>query len=501
MKKNIILLITVLSVALLIYLIILNAFTYISSESIEPPPDFDGDGVPDSEDAFPEDKSQWYDRDNDGYGDNPDGLNPDAFPDDQNEWIDSDGDGVGDNSDAFPNDPTQWIDSDNDGYGDNPDGNNGDINPNVNLSIKFSINSFKVTRRVDLLKWAQVYFDVSLGVNNEIEERVDNNGLYWYVKLNELKDINYEISYEIPDNTKDKITKISVTMYDYDFFGEDDIIDINQVSGKKSLNLEFDNVENKIRYIESLDLVTNTIENNKIVEGFTKGSYGELYFSIIYPESLDISPETIDEAFSWKYGNKDWSLTSKIPVKTYEQYRNSTLNRAPQKDIRSYETMAAYVTSNERVIIDLALDLKDFADSKNYDKVTTANFILKFIQENIKYELDEDTKGCLEYWRFPVETLVDKVGDCEDTSVLYASIMKALGYDTVLFFYTWTNNDGQRIGHIAVGINLDGDHGSYILENGKKYYYCETTTIGYSVGKLPPDPTEIRGKPDKIIHV
>ncbi len=34
---------------------------------------------------------------------------------------DSDGDGYPDSNDAFPSDPTEWVDSDSDGYGDNQD--------------------------------------------------------------------------------------------------------------------------------------------------------------------------------------------------------------------------------------------------------------------------------------------------------------------------------------------------------------------------------------------
>ena len=49
---------------------------------VAPPPDSDGDGHPDIDDAFPNDPS---------------------------EWADSDGDGHGDNGDAFPNDPTKWL--------------------------------------------------------------------------------------------------------------------------------------------------------------------------------------------------------------------------------------------------------------------------------------------------------------------------------------------------------------------------------------------------------
>ncbi len=39
--------------------------------------------------------------------------------------------------------------------------------------------------------------------------------------------------------------------------------------------------------------------------------------------------------------------------------------------------MGAFVTSNEKVIIDLKNKLKSIIDGKNYDRVTTANFISK----------------------------------------------------------------------------------------------------------------------------
>ncbi|NNE35930.1 MAG: hypothetical protein HKN13_11875, partial [Rhodothermales bacterium] len=50
--------------------------------------DSDGDGVPDSEDAFPNDPTEWVDTDGDGTGNNAD--------------LDDDGDGVPDTEDAYP---------------------------------------------------------------------------------------------------------------------------------------------------------------------------------------------------------------------------------------------------------------------------------------------------------------------------------------------------------------------------------------------------------------
>ena len=56
-------------------------------------PDPDGDGAPESLDAFPFDARYQSDRDNDGVADNID-----AFPDQAGEWLDSDGDGTAERS-------------------------------------------------------------------------------------------------------------------------------------------------------------------------------------------------------------------------------------------------------------------------------------------------------------------------------------------------------------------------------------------------------------------
>jgi hypothetical protein len=106
--------------------------------------DKDHDGVPDDEDAFPNDPMEWKDTDGDGIGDNADtdddndGVpdTQDAFPDDPTESVDTDHDGIGDNADpdddndgvpyaqyAFPLDPTETSDCDHNGIGDNSDPN------------------------------------------------------------------------------------------------------------------------------------------------------------------------------------------------------------------------------------------------------------------------------------------------------------------------------------------------------------------------------------------
>ncbi len=95
----------------------------------DPAGDPDGDGVPNTDDAFPSDPTESADTDADGVGNNADedddddGVDDadDTFPLDPAEASDSDQDGVGDNGDAFPLDPVETADTDDDGVGDNTD--------------------------------------------------------------------------------------------------------------------------------------------------------------------------------------------------------------------------------------------------------------------------------------------------------------------------------------------------------------------------------------------
>ena len=89
--------------------------------------DGDSDGVSDEHDLWPTDDSQWYDSDGDTYGDNPSGTDGDACPNAHGMSTqggtfgcpDQDGDGWADSEDAFPEHRSQFVDSDGDGWGDN----------------------------------------------------------------------------------------------------------------------------------------------------------------------------------------------------------------------------------------------------------------------------------------------------------------------------------------------------------------------------------------------
>ena len=89
--------------------------------------DTDSDGYSDINDVWPNDASQWYDDDMDGFGDENSGTAPDQCPDEYGTASlgtlqgcpDTDGDGYADSEDAFPLQDSQYQDTDGDGWGNN----------------------------------------------------------------------------------------------------------------------------------------------------------------------------------------------------------------------------------------------------------------------------------------------------------------------------------------------------------------------------------------------
>ena len=111
------------------------------------------------------------------------------------------------------------------------------------------------------------------------------------------------------------------------------------------------------------------------------------------------------------------------------------------------------------------------------------SFVLAFIQ-SLPYTSDSVTSGHDEYPRFPLETLVDNGGDCEDTAILFATLTLIMGYGTVYI------NPPE---HYAVGIlGEEGLPGYYFTYKDKRYYYCETTGDGWAIGDIPSEYQDVK---------
>ena len=183
----------------------------------------------------------------------------------------------------------------------------------------------------------------------------------------------------------------------------------------------------------------------------------------------DVS-DSFEREFGWSYDGYAWSWSISIQKAHYGYFQS--LPR-PQTDDYS-----VYVTNqlDDYYITALVDRFKEAARKHNLSDYQMVDFAVSFVQ-NLEYVPDNVNTGYDEYPRYPLETLVDRGGDCEDTSILLASILHEMGYGVVLLALP---------DHMAVGVkgaeNLSGAYWEY---EGSRYYYVETTGTGWQIGKIP----------------
>ncbi len=191
---------------------------------------------------------------------------------------------------------------------------------------------------------------------------------------------------------------------------------------------------------------------------------------------------TVAKVFTWKFDSdgdgttESYTYTLNILYSDYVEYVDTDCTRQSGTDDQD----RAYVTSSDQYVKILADWFTE--ETEGWSDYKTMNFVLAFTQY-IEYKSDTESKGVEEYWKFPLETLFEQNGDCEDTSILFCAIASAMGYKSaMLLFY----------GHMAAGVELaDGsitentDASGAFPEGGVSYYYCETTSISYVLGTAP----------------
>ncbi len=196
---------------------------------------------------------------------------------------------------------------------------------------------------------------------------------------------------------------------------------------------------------------------------------------IAFPHSntaAQTSDQSYEKNFSWDYGGSHWTWNLSIPKSLYEAYRSVPDSTRTRNGPEGY----GYLTTTKDYYVQvLAQKLNETANNQGYDSYEKISFVLAFVQ-SLPYTSDNVTTGYDEYPRFPIETLVDGGGDCEDTAILFASLTLILGYGTVYI---------NPPDHYAVGILGNNLEGSYFTYHNRTYYYCETTGNNFKIGQLP----------------
>ena len=200
-------------------------------------------------------------------------------------------------------------------------------------------------------------------------------------------------------------------------------------------------------------------------------------------ENEDALKENIEVNYAWKYGKSSWTYTLTIPKSAYDQYK--TVDRKKIKDYSYYVTDP----TDDRTLAGLAGKFKEAAEKESFSDLDMVKNIIFFVQ-NLNYVDDKVGTGYDEYPKFPLETLADEGGDCEDSAILLASLLRELGYGTVLI---------QLPDHMAVGVKgTESIPGSYYEVDGSRYYYVETTSVGWSIGEVP---EQMKDQPAKILSL
>lgn len=174
-------------------------------------------------------------------------------------------------------------------------------------------------------------------------------------------------------------------------------------------------------------------------------------------------------------------LNISIPREVYDKYKNNVLGHR----FDFSKNPAEWATPDDPIIKSIAEELRDLEQkNKNFNFINNVFEIVRHIEYVSDYTKDDSG----EYWNFPIETLVEGMGDCEDTSFLVAGLFGAIGWDVILTGLP---------GHMAIAIEMpdvvikslyDTDYipFDYFSYSNKKYYYVETTNLNdFKLSEIP----------------
>lgn len=182
---------------------------------------------------------------------------------------------------------------------------------------------------------------------------------------------------------------------------------------------------------------------------------------------------------SWKCNGKQCSITLNISKSLYDYYRNEREHLVYHYQFEDGNVPPHFfgfmVSEHDRSLMRSIVN--EFTKGAISD-IEKSKMALAFVQ-SLPYAFDSESKGVEEYVRYPVETLVDGCGDCEDKVALLAAILYEMDVDFILLVLP---------DHMAVGLHCDGvEADRYLLFQGKKYYYLETTMPNWKIGQIPED--------------
>jgi predicted transglutaminase-like cysteine proteinase len=186
----------------------------------------------------------------------------------------------------------------------------------------------------------------------------------------------------------------------------------------------------------------------------------------------------IHTTYSWVMNGTGLTLNMDIPKNLYDAYKSKTRIQTVNPDV--YSLYISHPEDDEYISY-IAEAIRQMALKQGLTTDQYIQSIIKFVR-SVTYITDIRSEGYDEYPRYPIETLVDHQGDCEDSAILLASIMQASGLSPVLLI----TKPSVTPGHAAVGVAGEGSSDlMYYRYEGKNYTYVEATNSPLRIGELP----------------
>jgi hypothetical protein len=180
---------------------------------------------------------------------------------------------------------------------------------------------------------------------------------------------------------------------------------------------------------------------------------------------------TVIQNYSWFHQYRIWNCDLPVSLSIYVEF----LGKQRPTLISSYVNMATD-PDDELFISSVVQELNETASEYHLSEDEKLQLVIALVQ-SIAYTNDNGTIVADEYPCYPIETIFIRGGDCEDTSILLAALLDAMGYDVALLHL----DEAQ---HMAVGIALPVAYGQYYEYNGKQYLYIETTKENWPIGQI-----------------
>ncbi len=178
------------------------------------------------------------------------------------------------------------------------------------------------------------------------------------------------------------------------------------------------------------------------------------------------NPDWTNVRYDWtsSKGTHNLYISLNLDRNAYNYYC-SYKNRPSTPSQLSVCVQEAY---NKQLVEELVKCFRQIQSDCGYSDGELAYEVIYFVQNCITYQKDIDGTGEREHYKFPIETIFSKRGDCEDVSILMSALLSELGYGNVFLTYT---------DHVMVGIKGSSLSGTYYNYNGTKYYTLECTSV------------------------